>query len=285
MKTGKAEVFVPNRYLLGEGPCYASGRLSWVDIKTGTLNVLEGSGKIRSLQTGQYLGAAIPTESGRYIACMTTGLYLLEDDAILHRLDIPYGLETYQRFNDAKCDPRGRLFAGTMPLFMKYARQGGKLYRYEGDASQPLDAFVVVPNGMAWTADERTLYLVDTAFANIDAFDYDPETGMIANRRNVIHIEGGAPDGMTIDAEDKLWVAIWGGGEVRRYDPATSEVLETVKVNVQQVSSCCFGDNDLRTLYITTSSEGENENQQAGCVFAYRTETVGTATRLFNDKY
>lgn len=285
MKTGNAEIYDSGRYLLGEGPFYDVKRdeMSWVDIKTGSLYIKNAAGELRSLQTGQYLGAALPMVSGGFVGCMTTGLYLLEGDALSERLGIPDDIALYQRFNDAKCDPRGRLFAGTMPLFMKYAKKGGGLYRVEKNKATRLDIFVIVPNGMAWTSNERIMYLVDTAFGNIDAFDYDADTGEISNRRTVIHVERGAPDGMTIDAEDKLWVAIWGGGQVRRYDPLDGSVLETVCTGVTQTSSCCFGGKDLHTLFITTSAENDH-NPNAGCVFSYHTEVEGTASIPYNDR-
>lgn len=285
MKTGSAQVYQRVSCILGEGPCYniRNGELSWVDIKFGTLYVLSPDQTLRKLQTGQYLGAAIPTKSGRFIALMTTGIYLLMDDEIESLLDVPSRLELHQRFNDAKCDPMGRLFAGTMPLFMKHIQKGGKLYRYTGGTAQPLDTPAIVPNGMAWSADERTMYLVDTGFGTIDAFDYDVETGIPSNRHTVIKVKNGMPDGMCIDSEDKLWVAIWGAGEVRRYDPQTAEILEVVKVGVRDVSSCCFGGSDLRTLFITTSGEDEPDNPEAGFVYSYQTEVTGTQTVLYND--
>ena len=284
MKTQTAKAMTAERFLLGEGPCWnaETKELSWVDIKTGTLHRRDAEGKHSSLQTGQYLGAAIPTRTGKFICLMATGIYLAKDTELLRKLDTPDRLEIWQRFNDAKCDPRGRLLAGTMPLFMQHLSEGGSLYFYSGGHARRYDMNVTVPNGMAWTADGRTLYLVETAAGRIDRFAYDPETGEIGEGETVIRVDGGMPDGMTIDAKGKLWVAVWGGGEVRRYDPLTGECMETVTVGAVQVSSCCFGGEDLKTLYITTSSEGD-PNPEAGCLFCCRPGVAGTKTVLFDD--
>ena len=282
MKTGTAVPFIQEHFMLGEGPCWnaETGELSWVDIKTGTLHILDRDGHRAAVQTGQYLGAAVPAQDGRFIALMTTGIYSMNRNEVTSKLAEPEKLEIFQRFNDAKCDPAGRLWAGTMPLFMQHVREGGKVYRYADGKCELTGLSAIVPNGMAWTADGKTMYLVETAFGNIDRLDYDPETGTAVNRRTVIHIDGGVPDGMTIDAEDKLWVAVWGAGEVRRYDPETAEILETVTVGCAQVSSCCFGESNLETLFITTSAEGDDSGS-AGYVFKYETGVRGTGTSLF----
>lgn len=284
MKTATAQVYVRERFLLGEGPYWnqSTGEWSWVDIKTGTLHLLDAHGQRKSIQCGQYLGAAVPTEKGYFIAAMTTGLYQMDRNEVLRRLDMPEDLEVYQRFNDAKCDPAGRLLAGTMPLFMNHVHEGGKLYRFEDGKASAYDLRVTVPNGMAWSADGAALYLVDTGASTVDRLEYDLSSGSILGRKTVIRVQNGLPDGMTIDADGMLWIAIWGAGEVRRYDPVSGCVLETVMVDAKQVSSCCFGGEDLKTLLITTSSEGD-EAKDAGCLFAYRSETCGLPAVLYRD--
>ena len=283
MRIDTVDVFVKIDCMLGEGPCWnaRTSELSWVDIKTGTLYRLSSSGEMRTLQTGQYLGAAIPTESGRFIGCMTTGIYMLGDDEVIEKLDSPEGMTVHQRFNDAKCDPRGRLFAGTMPLFSRYMGEGGGLYRYAGGRAEKMPFDVILANGLAWSNDGRTMYFNDTPLSRIDAFDYNPEDGSLSNRREAVKVAG-APDGMTIDAEGKLWTAIWGAGEVRRYDPETGEILQVVKVPAKFSTSCCFGGDDLKTLFITSAAEND-EAPLAGCVFACVPGVQGTDTVLYND--
>jgi sugar lactone lactonase YvrE len=287
METGCAQALIKTRYMLGEGPCYdaRSGTLSWVDIKTGTLYRKRADEAVSQLQTGQYLGAAIPTVRGKYIALMTTGIYLVGETALERRVAIPEGLTIHQRFNDAKCDPAGRLFAGTMPLFGQYMQQGGTLYRMDGHgAIDAIPGALTLPNGLAWTKDGRTMYHIDTVPGIVYAMDYDVNDGSASNRRPAFQVEDGKPDGMAIDEEDMLWIAIWGGGEVRRYDPKTGEVVEKVKVPARDVTSCCFGAKDMRTLFITTSGEGEMSNPQAGYVFSYQTKVPGAALSLFDDR-
>ena len=284
MKQREADVLIHERFLLGEGPCWNSEKkeLSWVDIKTGTLHLMNSTNERKAVQTGQYLGAAIPTKRGRFVGLMTTGIYLIENSEVTRKLDNPDQLEIWQRFNDAKCDRCGRLVAGTMPLFMDHITQGGSLYFYQKEHSRRYDLQVTVPNGMAWTEDGYYFYLVETATGKIIRFAYSLEDGAISNPNTVITVENGMPDGMAIDREGKLWVAIWGGGEVRRYDPLSGSLLEVIKVNAAQVSSCCFGGDDLKTLYITTSAE-RDPNPDAGKIFSCRTDVEGTETVLFDD--
>lgn len=285
MNVIRAEIHGDERYVLGEGPCWngVTGELTWVDIKQGMLCGEDSSGIRWALQTGQYLGAAIPTESGKYIGCMTTGIYLLDREQILSKLAQPDGMEIWQRFNDAKCDPCGRLFAGTMPLFALHLQEGGRLYRYAGGQAVPLDTPVIVPNGMAWTADGRKMYLVETALGRIDAFDYDPETGIPSHRREAFRVENGAPDGMCIDEEGLLWIAIWGAGEVRQYDPASGKMVRTVCVPVQFPSSCCFGGPDLNRLYITSAAENDL-SEHAGKLFVCEPPCRGAPVALYKDQ-
>lgn len=286
MKRYEAYPVLSRRFILGEGPCYdlAHGVLSWVDIKMGTLFQLDAEMNLRETQVGQYLGAAIPTMQGHYVALMTTGVYLMNDTELLRKIYAPEGLLLHQRFNDAKCDPKGRLWAGTMSLFPGKPWEG-KLYRFIGMKSQTIALTDMgTPNGMAWSADGKTMYFIDTATRSVDAFDYNPELGNITRRRQIIRLEEGFPDGMTIDAEGMLWVAVWGIGEVRRYDPRSGQCLSSICVPAPNVTSCCFGGIDLQTLYITTSAEHMENVPLAGCVFAVKCDVQGTETVKFNEE-
>jgi sugar lactone lactonase YvrE len=127
------------------------------------------------------------------------------------------------------------------------------------------------------------MFFIDTAACRVDVFDYDIETGKAEGRRPAFNVEG-MPDGMTIDDEGMLWVAIWGGGTVRRYDPKTGLILAEVEVPSRNTTSCCFGGEDMRTLYVTTSAEEEQENPMAGCVFSARLPVAGAPTQRFREE-
>lgn len=286
MKIWKPQPLLERRFVLGEGPCYneQTGELSWVDIKLGALLILEKSGKLREVQLGQYLGAAIPTKQGNYVALMTTGVYLTDGERLIRKLYEPEGMTLGARFNDAKCDSSGRLWAGTMALFAEPSPIG-KLYRFDGSKRQTIMLEGVdTSNGIAWSRDDKTMYYIDTRTRGVDAFDYDAECGTIANRRRIIDVNDAFPDGMTIDAEGKLWVALWKGHEVRRYDPETGECIGKVEVPAQNVTSCCFGGDELETLYITTSGEGFDD-PGAGRVYFVNVGVKGTPTMKFDEEY
>lgn len=286
MQRFQAEPISPRRHILAEGPCYRrdTGILSWVDIKAGALHLRERDGSLGQVQVGQYLGAAIPARSGRYVGMMATGVYLFNREGLVRKVCQPEDMALNHRFNDAKCDPRGRLWGGVMTISTRRPPELGQLYRFtpQGKAETVLTG-LGIPNGMAWSADGRTMYFINTPSGGVDAMDYDPDTGAVGNRRRVVSVTGGGPDGMTIDAEDRLWVAVWGGSQVRRYDPQSGEQLAAVDVPARAVSSCCFGGEDLQTLYITTSGEPEPDNPMAGCVFAVRVPVTGTETVLCDD--
>lgn len=159
------------------------------------------------------------------------------------------------RFNDGKCDPAGRFWAGTMSLGSD-PPGAGSLYVMDTDLSvrRALEK-VTISNGIVWSLDHSTMYYIDTPTREVSAFDYDIETGAISNRRAAVTIpEGyGSPDGMAIDVEGMLWVAVWGSSEVSRWDPTSGELLQTISVPATQVTACAFGGPDLDQLYITTA--------------------------------
>lgn len=274
------------RCILGEGPVYnrQTGTLSFVDIKTGTLYELGPDGRCQGLQTGQYLGAALPTDRGGYVALMTTGAYLIRGGQIESLIDRPEDLTHLQRFNDAKTGPGGYLFAGSMPLFAARTREGGILYRMErGGRLRAVLTGISVPNGMAWSPDGHWMYFIDTGARTVYKMDYQPDTGELGSRTPIYTASNAYPDGMTADDEGMLWVAMWGAGEVRRIDPGTGGVLASVRVPAHFVSSCCFGGPQRDRLFITTAAEDEPENPLAGRLFAAEGVGHGPAARLFRE--
>jgi sugar lactone lactonase YvrE len=166
------------------------------------------------------------------------------------------------QFNDGKCDPAGRFWAGTVD-FTDFERLGN-LYRLDPDLSvhRMLEG-VQISNGIAWTLDGTEMYYIDSRLHRVDAFDCDLETGEIENRRVAFHIpeEMGLPDGMTIDGEGMLWIALFKGSRVSRWDPFESRLLQTVDLPVSNVTSCAFDGENLDQLYITTARRWLNAEQ------------------------
>ena len=285
----EARPLLERRFLLGEGPAY-DGRtdtLSWVDIKTGSL-FLWGLKKkqLDEIQTGQNLGAAVPTIRGKYIGAMTTGIYLIEKDNLAFVCRPPELTDNF-RLNDAKCDPSGRFWFGTCKLFKSAGE--GSLFRLDPSGQSPggtcrrVLAGPKTSNGLAWSPDKKTMYYIDTPEKRVDAFDYDSETGSIKNRRPAIKFPDSYPDGMTIDSEGMLWVALWGGNMVVRCDPASGKITARIPIPSKNVTSCCFAGENLDTLFITTSGEGFDD-PEAGLVYWTQPGARGVPTDLFDDR-
>ena len=177
------------------------------------------------------------------------------------------------RMNDGSCDSAGRFWAGTMAF--DDSPGAGSLYRLETD-HRVVKIFgdVGISNGIGWSPDDTKMYYIDTPTKRVDVFDYDPESGEIANRRPLVEVADCSPDGLTIDAEGFIWVAMWEGWSVRRYAP-DGRLDRVVELPVSAVTSCAFGGLDLSDLYITTASrdltsEGHQAQPHAGGLFRCR---------------
>jgi sugar lactone lactonase YvrE len=283
--TNSADVAVPSRATLGEGVNWDAGRqcLYWVDILEKELHIYDpASGSDRRIAVGQYVGAVVPTATGALMLAMHHGFYRLdlETEALTPVCDPEADLPD-NRFNDGKCDPAGRFWAGTMQ------REGqgssGALYRMDEDLSVHKQfGGVGISNGLAWSPDHATMYYIDTPTHEVTAFDYDLATGAIANRRAVIafrHDEG-HPDGMTIDEEGMLWVCFFGGGRIARCNPVTGKELDEIRFPVSNVTNCVFGGPDLDTLYastarLTLTDQELAEQPLAGSVFRVKPGVCG----------
>lgn len=270
---------------LGEGPVWdhRAKALWWIDINGQALHCFKpDTGEDTAYDMGEMVGAVAPRIRGGLVMAAQSGFYLFkpesdERDLLGHpEMHLPNN-----RFNDGKCDPAGRFWAGTVA--MDGVQGGAALYCLgaDGAITQYLDS-VTMSNGLAWSGDGKTMYYIDTMAQCVFAFDFDLESGNISNQRAVIAVErtNGFPDGMAIDAEDKLWVAHWGGSRVVRYDPATGEALAKVAMPVSQPTSCAFAGADLRDLYITSaraSLRGEALEAQplAGGLFRVRVDVPG----------
>jgi sugar lactone lactonase YvrE len=187
--------------------------------------------------------------------------------------------------NDGKCDPAGRFWAGSMAWAKTPA--AASLYCLAPDGRVTVARTnLTISNGSAWTPDGRSMYFIDTPTQRVDRFAVTPN-GELRDQETVVQIDRdlGAPDGMCIDGDGCLWVALWGGNAVHRYSPH-GELLAVVNVDAPQVSSCAFGGPDRRTLFITTSQEGYDQETSechplAGRVFSVRLDTSGPEAAPF----
>jgi sugar lactone lactonase YvrE len=239
---------------LGEGPVWdaRSGRVTWVDILGRRIHRTDPrTGETDSLETVSHVGAVVPRAAGGYVAALQDGFWILDDGAP-RRIATVHEAGPELRFNDGKCDPAGRLWAGTMAY--DEAPGAASLYRLDAAGSVARVLFdVTISNGLAWSADGRTMFYIDTPTRRVDAFTFDAASGAIADRRTAIEIPDGfgSPDGMTIDADGGLWVAFWDGSSVRRFVDGRLE--RTIQLPVSRVTSCAFGGEDLDELYITSA--------------------------------
>lgn len=254
---------------LGEGPLWDAEEqtLFWVDITGKTLyRYHPASGRNEAYPIGQRVGTVALRRSGGVLLALDNGFAAY--DLARRELTLLADPEAHlprNRFNDGKVGPGGRFWAGTMH---EGERRGdeGSLYYLDVDLSvhKVLEG-TGVSNGLAWSLDERTLYFIDSMTFSVQAFDYDAAAGTLGNGRRVITVAEklGTPDGMTIDAEGMLWVAHWGGWAVRRWNPHTGALLESIELPVSQVTACTFGGPDLDRLYITTAGGWLTAAQQA----------------------
>jgi sugar lactone lactonase YvrE len=241
---------------LGEGPVWDERRnsLLWVDILRKKIHVWEpAAGTHRELEADQPVGAVAPRASGGAVAALGQGFAYVDLDNKSIDSFADLGLDDPSiRMNDAKCDRQGRFWAGTMSETL--AKGAGSLYRLDADGViSVILPGVTVSNGLDWSPDNGTMYFIDTLRYGIDAFDFDAETGSISNRRRLVSIEEreGLADGLTVDGDGCIWVALCFGGVVRRYTP-NGRLDATVRLPVTMATSCAFGGDGYRTLYITT---------------------------------
>jgi sugar lactone lactonase YvrE len=275
-------------FQLAEGPLWdgTRDRLLWVDIHAGTVHegVLDGGRVVprRVLhQSDGMVGAVAVAEDGTLLVAEQEVLVSLRPDGAREEVArvVPSGEP--RRLNDGATDPAGRFLVGTLLLDPDAAPSGHEvLVRLEDDRSlTPLDGDLDLSNGLAWSGDGRRFYSTDTGRQTVYVRDYDAATGAVGERRTHLRLEDGSPDGCTIDAEEHLWVAVFGLGQVRRYAPDGAQVA-TIELPAPHTSSVTFAGGDLRTLVVTTGSvelsdEERRTHPLSGHLFTVRTEVPG----------
>lgn len=288
MQRFQASLVLDAHARLGEGPVWDQerGQLVWVDIESGSLHRFNpATGASERQDVGQPVGVVALCTDDALVLALRDGFGRLDGG----RLSMIAEVEADRpgnRMNDGKVDSAGRFWAGTMACDASHG--AGSLYRLDPDRRvRTLLTGLTIANGLDWSPEDRTMYFIDSASGGVDAFAYEPGDGAIANRRRLIEIPRalGVPDGMTVDAEGCLWVAIWGGGVVRRYTP-DGVLSGEVSLPVSQVTSCAFGGKDLGDLYMTSAAGGlapEHLEQEpyAGGLFHCRPGLVGRAAHRF----
>ncbi len=270
--------------LWGEGPLWHRDRLLYVDIeghKILSFDPVTGQEKIWDV--GQRVGAVVARQGGGLVYAGDHGFSFFDEATGIStpvadpEADIPGN-----RFNDGKCDPAGRFWAGTMPL--AHRRPEAALYCMEADHTVTKKfGPVTVSNGLVWTRDARTMFYIDSLRKNLLAFDFDVATGAICNERIAFDVSRfeGVPDGMAIDADDRVWIAFCHGGHVRCFDTLTWKCEVEIVFPCREVTACAFGGPGLTDLYITTGIPKDNVEPLAGRLFIAQPGVTGAAFHSF----
>jgi sugar lactone lactonase YvrE len=262
----------------GEGPVWSErwGGLRWVDMLAGDVLSLAADGTVERHHVGSVAAALRPRRRGGAVIGVERGFALEEADGAIRQLDELW-TDTHVRMNEGGCDPDGRFYCGSMAYDQRPG--AGALYRLDPDGSvRVVLENVTISNGLEWSPNGSRAYYNDTPTHRIDVFDYDGESGLTGRRPFAeIPAEAGGPDGLTVDEEGGVWVALYGGGAVRRYTPE-GMLDEVIEVPAKQVTACTFGGSDLDELFITTSREDlkPGEDPLAGSLFRC---VVGVAGR------
>ncbi|HZQ49883.1 MAG TPA: SMP-30/gluconolactonase/LRE family protein [Candidatus Dormibacteraeota bacterium] len=284
----RPEIAVRGRDVLGECPVWfaADGALRWIDSTAGRVHALDPStARVESIDVGQTIGSIAPTARGGVVAATGGGFSLIDRDGHTTLLaeverDMPGN-----RMNDGKCDSRGRYWAGSWTVDLT---PQAALYRLNTDHSvDVIRRPVTCSNGIGWSPDDRLMYYVDSTTYRVDVYDYDPESGGIRARPPLVEIAEatGMPDGLAVDADGCVWLCLWGGSAVHRYDPH-GRLDTVVELPAANVTCCAFGGADLRDLYITTAREDLDEaalaaQPDAGSLFVCRPGVSGLTPNAF----
>ncbi len=285
------KVRVPVNALVGEGPIWDTQKnvLWWIDILSSRLYAFDpATQENREWDTGQHVGTIVPWQEDTVMLSLQNGLgsFHLDTGAVTVYNDPESNLPG-NRFNDGKCDPAGRFWAGTMAYDDPIDQ--GSLYRMDTDFTvTKVLGGIGISNGIIWSLDHATMYYIDSTSYKVRSWSYDLDTGTITGENVVLSVtpEFGLPDGMTIDEEGMLWVAFYGGSKVCRVHATTGEILETIALPAAAITACAFGDPGLDTLYITSAAQGMTDaelaaSSQSGNLFSVQTGFKGVPADRF----
>ncbi|SDD54519.1 SMP-30/gluconolactonase/LRE family protein [Streptomyces prasinopilosus] len=278
----KVEQFTEPLAYHGEGPVWSEawGGLRWLDMLAGDVLSLAPDGTVARRHVDTVVAAVRPRRGGGAVLGVERGFALEDPDGKVTLLD-PLWSDERVRMNEGGCDPDGRFYCGSMEYDTR--RGAGALHRLDPDGSTAtvLDA-VTISNGLEWSPDGGRAYYVDTETGRVDVFDYDREHGLTGRRPFAVVPGPGNPDGLTVDAEGGVWVALYDGGAVRRYAP-DGTLDEVVDLPVTKVTACTFGGPELDRLFITTSREhlAPGAEPRAGALFTCAPGVRGVPVREF----
>ncbi|CAN5327049.1 SMP-30/gluconolactonase/LRE family protein [soil metagenome] len=261
----------------GEGPVWWEGALWHVDIEGHMVVRFDpASAETESWDVGERVGTVVPRAGGPGLVIAGDNGFAFFDPATGQKspiADPEPDKKPDNRFNDGKCDPAGRFWAGTISLTKKSGTAA--LYRLDPDlAVHRILPDITTSNGIGWTADGRTLYYIDTPTKVIRAFAFDPQSGAVSDSRIAVDTAAlgieGSPDGLAVDVEGCVWVAICHGGVVVRFDPRSGKEVGRVSVPCVETTACAFGGAGRRDLYITTGIKDGLHEPLAGRLFVVR---------------
>ncbi|MEC7802636.1 MAG: SMP-30/gluconolactonase/LRE family protein [Verrucomicrobiota bacterium] len=257
----------------GEGPIYSQDHLVYVDIEGHALISLDPKSVTEKIwEMGERIGTVVPRERGGFLCAGDSGIYsfdpVTEEKKII--ADPEADKRPDNRFNDGKCDPEGRFWAGTISLVKKTGDANLYMLDKNGDLSLKIPG-VTNSNGICWNAKATQMFYIDTPTKEIRAYPFDNLSGSIGEAKIIVNTENhgweGSPDGMTIDSEDMLWVAMCHGGSVLRIDPNNGSLLQKIDLPCLETTSCAFGGDALNRLFVTTGIHKSIEEENAGRVF------------------
>ncbi len=284
-------VVVASRNQIGESPVWstAENALYWVDVEGKSIQRWrEDDNTIRHWDVGEPVGCIGLRQRGGLVGARRSGFFFLDvATGTITPLFDPEAHLPDNRFNDGKVDRRGRFWAGTRN-FIDTEKAAGSLYRLDADLSvHHMEKGMRCPNGMAWSPNNKLMYLCDTWTRNIFVYDFDADDGILRNRRLFVELpeNEGFPDGLTVDAEGFVWNAHYNGWRITRYAP-DGRVYRVIRMPVQHVTSLTFGGRDCGTLYVTSASLRLNEEERlrqpvAGNILALETGARGLAEPQF----
>jgi sugar lactone lactonase YvrE len=288
-KVLNAELAVKLNCNLGEGPFWDSKKqeLYFVDISNKQVLIFApSSNSVEAITFDQEIGAVLLDQNSELIVAARDGLYAATRDGDLKTLLAPIDFgDSSIRCNDAKCDANGRIWVGTMAFDFKQG--AASLYSFDSENLKEILSDLTIANGLGWSPDQKTMYFIDSLTSRVDSFDFDLASGAISNRQPFVTFSdpGVIPDGMTTDEDGGIWVALFGGSAVRRFDSA-GKLTHTVSVPATQVTSCCFGGPDMSELYITTAqyamdAEALSKDPLAGSLFRVQTTFKGSKSNRY----
>jgi len=286
----KVDIVSDIKNVLGECPVWDSQKklLYWVDIISKKIFAINKKDKIMSeFSLNFFVGSIVLSRNGKLVVATDKGIHFFNQETLsLKEICNPEKDIASNRFNDGKCDAAGRLWAGTTSNEEK--EKVGSLYCLEGNLGcRRVLGDIIISNGITWSTDNKTMYYIDSPTRKVVAFDYDINSGEIRNKRIIIYFaeKDVFPDGMTIDIENKLWIAHWGGHKVGRWDPDSGKMIDSIDIPVKRVSSLTFGGDNLDELFITTAIRGFSEKKEnrssekyGGMLFVTKTNTRGSDT-------